>query len=313
MIKIQGKVLDLFTDRIWKIDISRCRGPYARLVRFTKLVRITLDTYSSNNLGFQCIALSYYVTLAVVPFLAFLLAVTDRLSLAGKLSDILHTIIPSNPEFIDLAMEKAGNIINVTHGGFLGTVSALTFVWTILWMMFQVERVFNNVWGIRKIPRKIYKRFGFHLLVLFISPFLVLLFGTGIAYYANLPDIVGIDVSNLTVLNRILGYLTFYVVAVFALSVMYKFIPAARVDYRCAFRASLVSALVFIVFQYLYLETQVFVAKWNAIYGVIAAIPLFLMWIKFSWQIILYGAELTYSFQNIDKYNVPDWDSESTL
>ena len=52
--------------------------------------------------------------------------------------------------------------------------------------------------------------------------------------------------------------------------------------------------------QYLYLETQVLVAKQNAIYGVLAAIPLFMIWLNLGWTIILYGAELSYSFQNVN-------------
>lgn len=44
---------------------------------------------------------------------------------------------------------------------------------------------------------------------------------------------------------------------------------------------------------------------------ILAAVPLFLIWLNFSWQIIIYGAQLTYSFQNVDKYNVSAWDTEA--
>ena len=53
--------------------------------------------------------------------------------------------------------------------------------------------------------------------------------------------------------------------------------------------------------QYLYLETQVMVAKQSAVYGVVAAIPLFMIWLNMGWTIILYGAELSYAFQNVVK------------
>ena len=67
--------------------------------------------------------------------------------------------------------------------------------------------------------------------------------------------------------------------------------------------------MVFIVFQYIYLELQVTVSRLNNIYGIIAALPFFLIWMNTSWQIIIYGAELTYGFQNVEKYNSHDWDS----
>ncbi len=70
------------------------------------------------------------------------------------------------------------------------------------------------------------------------------------------------------------------------------------------------SALVFVLYQNLYLEAQILVTRFNAVYGAIAAIPLFLIWINWSWQIIIYGAELTYGFQNVDSYHIPEWDDE---
>ena len=169
-------------------------------------------------------------------------------------------------------------------------------------MMFQVERVFNNVWGIRKIPRKFYTRIGYYILLTLLIPFIVLLFGTGLVFYTNITNLIGIDMSGIRGFSKFMGYSGFYILAVGLMSVMYKCIPATFVRYRYAIRASLFSALVFTLFQYLYLETQVFVARLNAVYGVIAAIPLFMMWLNFSWQIIIFGAQLCFGMQNIDTY-----------
>lgn len=299
-------ILDLFSPRLWTMDTEGTSLAWRRLVRFVKLVRLTINSFMENRMGFQCVALSYFITLAVVPFAAFLIAVTGGLGLEDKLSEILYKAIPNYPDLVSVVLNKSSNIIDMASRGGVGVISAFFFLWTILWMMFQVERVFNNVWGIRKIPRKIYKRFGFYLLVLILSPFLVLLFGTGIMYYTNLPNLIGLDLSDLKFLPVILGWVTFYVVSTFTISAMYKFIPAAEVRYSNALKAAMVASVFFCIFQYLYLETQVFVARLNAVYGVIAAIPLFLIWLNFSWQIIIYGAELSYSFQNVDTYGIPE-------
>ena len=300
----------MFTDRIWSLDankIALVSKSYARLVNFVKLIRITINTFAENRMGFQCVALSYFVALALIPLLAFLFAVTGGMGLSGYLDTLLLTLASDvDSDLLLLIKDKAANIINIAKSGGVGTISALTFLWTILWMMFQVERVFNNVWGIRKIPRKIYKRFGFYFLVLLLTPFIVVLFGMGIAYYINFPKYMGLDLSDLRFLPKMLGYIGFYVIATFTLSAMYKFIPATEVRYKYALASAAVSGLVFVLFQYLYLETQVFVARLNAVYGVLAAVPLFLIWLNFSWQIIIYGAELTYSFQNISNYGLKE-------
>ena len=176
-------------------------------------------------------------------------------------------------------------------------------------MMFQVERVFNNVWGISRIPRKIYKRFGYYILMLILIPLIIIIFGAGIAFYTNLPHLFGLDVSNLRFIIIFLGYVVLYCITVITLAAMYTFIPATKVYVKNAVKAASIDAVVFIVFQYIYLELQVTVSRLNNIYGIIAALPFFLIWMNTSWQIIIYGAELTYGFQNVEKYNSHDWDS----
>lgn len=309
--KTADKLKDLFSDRIWTLEPGKDDRVYAWLVRTWKIIRITFKTFTENRMGFQCVSLSYFITLALVPFLAFAFAITGGLGLDDKITQVLGMILPTHPEIVDMLAEKAGNILSSAQGGGLGLVSALMFLWAILWMMFQVERVFNNVWGILKIPRKLYKRFGFYFLVLFLAPFIVIIFGSGIVYATNMTDLFGLDMKEVRGLFKWIGYIVFYLILVGTLSVMYKYIPATFVNYRYAFWAALVTGLIFLLFQYLYLHTQMFVGRLSQAYGLLAAVPLFLIWLNFSWQIIIYGAQLTYSFQNVDKYKVSAWDNES--
>ena len=309
--KISDKITVLFTDRIWSLDTSGCSKAYASLVHLLKLALITINTFTQNKMGYQCIALSYFVMMALVPFVALLFALTGGLGLSDRISEVLYMIFPANPEFVSTMMEKANGLLDTAKGGGPGLISFLIFLWAIVWMMFQVETVFNNVWGIRKIPRKLYKRFGFYIIVLVLSPLLVFVFSAGIAFYANITNLFGLDLSNIRSITKMLGYLGFYTVSTLTFSAMFTYIPATKVKYRYGLQAAALTALVFVVFQYLYLETQMFIGKLSRAYGVIAAIPLFLIWLNYSWQIRIYGAELTYGFQNVDQYKVPEWDSEN--
>ena len=274
-----------------------------KLERLVKLIRVTFDSFAEHRMGFQCVALSYFVTLAIIPLVAFIFFVSNGLHLADKVFEILNTVLPNNLDLVNIAMEKAGNIIDAAQSGPVGIASALLFLWTIIWLMFQTERVFNNVWGIRKIPRKTYKRFGFYLGLLFLIPFLVIIFCYGIALYSNAVSLIGLKQESL---RRFVSWLLFYAITVFTLSAAFKYIPACLVQYRYALISALFSGAVFVVFQYLYLETQVFVTRLNTVYGVIAAIPLFLIWLNFSFQIVMYGAQLTYALQHVDDYKLDD-------
>lgn len=296
----------LFTDELWTLDTTDSTRAWKNLVRFVKLVRITFQTFAENRMGFQCVSLSYFCTLAIVPLMAVIFTVTGGLGLTDKLLEVLYQSIPANPELITMIMDKAVNIVDTAKSGVVGFIGALTFLWAVIWLMFQVERIFNNVWGIRKIPRKMYKRFSFYLIAILLIPFIVIVFGIGIVYYTNLTNLIGLDLGDVKHLPEFLGWVATYVVSVFTFSMMYKWIPAAKIRYVNAFKSALVSGLVFVLFQYIYLETQVFVSRLNDVYGVLAAVPLFLIWLNFSWQIIIYGAELTYSYENIDTYQITD-------
>ena len=297
----------LLTDRIWTFDFAELSKARQRMFKLFKLIRIVLEDFNKKRMGFQCVALSYFCALAFIPLLAVIFAVTGGLGLADKVMIFLRNALAGNAELIRMLGEKATNIIDVAKSGPVGWISAAMFLWTILWMMFQVERVFNNVWGVEKVPRKLYTRFSFYLLTMILLPFMLVIFGAGIVFYSDAFTLLGLDrVSEIRFLPKLLGWLGFFAVTVLTLSVMYKFIPAVPVRYRNALIAALVAGLFFVVFQFLYLQTQMFVSRLNGVYGTIAAVPLFLIWLNYSWQIVIYGAQLSFAIQNVNTYNLPD-------
>lgn len=306
--KIRILLKNLFSDQLWVMNVENLSKAKRNLVKFIKLTRITFDEFAENRMGFQCVALSYFVTLSIVPLAAFVFAVGDELGYHEKISSLLYSVLPNYPDLIDMLLDKASNIISAAQSGGVGLISALLFFWTVIWLMFQVERVFNNVWKIRKIPRKLYARFSFYIGMLILSPFIILIFGTGIALYTNFTGLIGMNVyiDELSSFITFLGWLVFYAISVLVISVMYKYIPATKVYYRHAFKSALISGLIFVTFQYLYLEAQIFMSRLNGVYGALAAIPLFLMWVNYSWQIIIYGEQLCYGMQNVDSYHIPE-------
>ncbi len=67
---------------------------------------------------------------------------------------------------------------------------------------------------------------------------------------------------------------------------------------------SLVAAILFEFLQWAYVSSQIGVAQYNKIYGSFAALPLFLVWVQYSWFVVLFGAELTFAHQNVDHYEL---------
>ena len=142
--------------------------------------------------------------------------------------------------------------------------------------------------------------------MLIIAPFVMIVFFSGNILYSHLLESIGLDPETFGIVKTLVSWTLFAVIATFTFSAMYKFIPNAEVRYGNALRAAIPAAIAFTVVNYMYLETQVFVTRLNAIYGVFAAVPLFMVWINVGWYLILIGSELSYAFQHVDNYNIDD-------
>ena len=299
------KIKNFLNEDIWKMELEELSKAKARFIKYMKILLITIRTFSTEKIGFQAVALSFFSTMSVVPFIAIVFAVTGGLGLAEKLEEFLYSYFENSQQVIDFIIGSARNIIDSSQGGGMGAVSALLFAWIVIWMMLSVERVFNNVWKVTT-NRNIFKRLSYIIAMLLIAPLVIMVFFSGTIFYSHALDFLGIDSEQLSNFKSILAWLIFGVVATFTFSAMYKFIPNAKVDYTNAIRAAVPAALAFTVMNYLYLETQVMVTRLNAVYGVFAAVPLFMIWMNVGWYIILIGSELSYAFQHVENYNIDD-------
>jgi membrane protein len=299
------KLKNFFKDDIWKIDHEELSRARARFIKYIKVMIITIKTFANERIGFQAVALSFFSTMSVVPFIAIMFAITGGLGLADKLKELLYSYFNNSQQTIDIILGFSGNIINEAQSSAVGLVSSLLFAFIVISMMLNVEKVFNNVWQVRK-ARNIFKRVSYVIVMLLLSPFVVMLFFTGSFIYSHALEFIGIDPEALGVFKTILAWLIFGVVATFTLSAMYKFLPNAKVDYGSALRAAIPAAIAFTTVQYMYLETQVFVTRLSTVYGAFAAVPLFMVWINIGWYIILIGAELSFAFQHVDSYNTEE-------
>lgn len=292
-------------DDIWELELEELSKARARFIKYLKVMMITIKTFSSEKIGFQAVALSFFSTMSVVPFVAVIFAITGGFGLADKLTEFLYGYFNNSQQIIDTILGFAQNIISTAQSSAMGLISALLFVWIVIWMMMNVERVFNNVWMVQK-SRNLLKRLSMIIAMLIVSPFVVMVFFGGSFVYSHALSYLGLDVESFSTYKAIITWTLFGAVAVFTFSAMYKFIPNSYVQYSNALRAAAFSGIAFTIMQYLYLETQVFVTRLNGIYGAFAAVPLFMVWINIGWFIILIGAELSYAFQHVDDYNLED-------
>ncbi len=296
------RIVRFFTHDIWLLnenDFSRWKG---RLVRDAKTVVLMMNTFIDQKIGYQVTALAYNSMLAVVPAIAIGIYLTDTIGLRDHFAQMLYSNLGES-EITEIILHAADNIVKTAESGLFGFISMATFVWIVISLMITVHQVFNNVWKVER-DSNLLRTIGVVMGITLLSPFVVMLFFSGSVLYSHVLTLLFPD--NLYLASHIRSFLTWLVfaaVAVGVLNLMYKFIPATKVHSRYSLKAALLSGIIFTGVQYLYLETQVMVAKQSAVYGVFAAIPLFMIWLNMGWSIVLYGAELSYAFQNVDQHS----------
>ena len=308
MKRLKGKTKKLksfFSEEIWDLEFEELSKAKARFIKYVKVAIITAKTYAQQKIGPLAVALSYLSVMALVPFLAIVFAITGGLGVDGLLKEFMYSNFSTNQGVIDTVLSFSQNIIDTARSGWMGFLNALLFLWIIYRLMAGVESAFNNVWKVNG-NRSLVRRLSYYLLILILSPFVILVLFSGSFVYTNLLEYMGLNIEEFTFIKKLLSWLLFVAVAALTFSAMYKFIPKYKVEYGVAFRAAVFAAVAFTGMQFLYLETQLLVTRLNGVYGTFAAIPLFMVWLNISWNIILMGAELSYAFQHVDNYNLDD-------
>ena len=298
------RIRDFFRDGIWDINTSDLGRVKAKVVRYIRIVILTAKNFSRQNVGQQAVALSFFTTMAFVPFLAVAFAISNYAGLGEYLRELIYDNF-GHDMIVDQILSFADNIITASQQDIYGIISSLIFLWMVIWLLSRVEWSFNRIWKVDR-NRILWKRVLAYILTMTASPFIIIVFLSVSLTITDGINTLGLEIPFLSTFSTFLIWLAFYVFMVIVLGVMYVLIPNARVRLLPALSAAAISSLAFTIVQYLYLETQMFVSRMNAVYGVFAAIPLFMVWLNIGWFIVLLGSELSYVFQNVDNYPLED-------
>lgn len=298
------RIRDFFRDGIWDINTSDLGRVKAKVVRYIRIVILTAKNFSRQNVGQQAVALSFFTTMAFVPFLAVAFAISNYAGLGEYLRELIYDNF-GHDMIVDQILSFADNIIAASQQDIYGIISSLIFLWMVIWLLSRVEWSFNRIWKVDR-NRILWKRILAYVITMAASPFIIMVFLSVALSISDGINTLGLEIPFLSSISTFLIWLTFFAFMIIVLTVMYILIPNARVRVLPAVSAAVISSLAFTVVQYLYLETQMFVSRMNAVYGVFAAIPLFMVWLNIGWFIVLLGSELSYVFQNVDNYPLED-------
>jgi membrane protein len=253
------------------------------------LVRFARRRLKEEKLPQLAGSLTFTTTLALVPLLTIVLAIFTTFPIFGHFRTALDSY------FVQTVMPKAiANTIlsNLTQFASkatrLSALGAVALLFTSTAMMNMIERAFNQIWRVRR-PRPLVQRVVIYWALVTLGP---LAFGLSLTLTSQLFLATGGLANAVPIIGAILTTLVSVALTTGAYTFLYMTVPNRYVDWRDAVWGGLVAALAFEIAKRMF---GLFIKQFPTyaiIYGALAALPLFLLWMYLSWLITLVGAVL---------------------
>ncbi|NLG34013.1 MAG: YihY family inner membrane protein [Lentisphaerae bacterium] len=283
---------------VWNLPGSE-KGSMSFVARLVRVGHLLFRGYIDDDLTIHASSLTFVTLTSLVPILAVGFALIRGL---GMGADQLATLaqmdwIEQMPEEFQAFVQQVLDLVNTTNFFALGWIGLFFFVLTAVLVLANVEKSFNRVWGVDK-TRSILRQITNYTSVLVLVPLLIGVAGGLKAQLAISETFFQVDV------NAWVQNLVSFAILWLAIGFLYVFVPNTRVRMRPALVSSLITTVVFLGWMRVFTVMQVGVARYNAIYGAFAAVPVFLFWMYVTWVILLLGAELTFAMQNSDTFQL---------
>ncbi len=291
-----SEILTYFTDTIFRRDIHEWKNPVIRwFVQQYRLLFYTARGLLEHGTLIRSAALTFYTLMSLVPIIAVVFAVVKGFGLANDLIQNLYGLFPQNPDIVDYLVDFAEKALARTQGGVVAAVALVMLFWAVIRVFSSIESAFNNIWEV-KVERSITRQYTDYIAVVMITPILWIV-ANAVGNFAG--QLLGYhDGWVFALLTRLASMAVIWVMFTF----LYMVIPNAKVRFRSALMAGIVAGTAFLLFQWGYLYIQRWMTSYNAIYGSFAALPLLLIWMQTSWEILLFGGELSFAYQNIARF-----------
>ena len=270
-------------------------------VRIIKTINLTVQAFLNRDLQIKSMAITYQTVFAMVPALALLLAISKGFGFQEIVEKELYTYFPSQSKALGTALGFVDSYMAEASSGILVGVGLIVLLWTLISLLSNIEDAFNNIWDI-KAGRTTIQKIKDYIAIFLLIPILMIL-SSGISIFMSSTVMAAVPFAFMTPMVNALMELTPLVLTWAAFTLCFWLIPHTQVEFKFAAISGAFCAVAFEVLQLLFLHGQIYVSKYNAIYGSFAFLPLMLIWLQLSWLLLLSGCGLTYSLQNVFSYN----------
>ena len=222
-------------------------------------------------------------------------ATSDHVS--RRVTAALNSRSLSVEEWIHGMIEKADSTVSFKA---IGVVGVATLIYAALAMLIEIERAFNQIYRVprgRSLTRRVMNYWALLTLGSFglMATFYV---GAKFEHWADhAAESHGWIVGSSAVTVELIGYAITVVISTLMITLVYQTVPNTRVKPMSALLGALLAALLWEAGKFGFAQYVAYSKGYARIYGAVALIPLFLLWVYYTWLIVLFGLEVTYQLQ----------------
>jgi membrane protein len=270
------------------------------LQRFGRYLRRLVREFQRDQCPIRAASLAFTTLLALVPLFALLFSLVSAL---GTFSEVLENLqsflfqqlVPTSQEEIMAYIQRF-----VENTRALGVVGLLFFLITAVFLLNTIQSTFDALWGSRTQKNSL-RRLATYVSVLIVGSFL---FSIGLNLAGMFRTLLGGQTvedigKTLTVLTGILPSIFIFL----ALLLMIQLIPSGRVRFFSALIGAAVGAVLWEAARRIFFYWITYVIRLSIVYGSLAVIPIFLIWLYVAWTIVLFSLEVAF----VHQHRQPGW------
>jgi len=292
--ELRERALRYLEHDIWRRN--QRSSAWGRLGRHVlQLAVLVAQGVERNQTLLRASALTYFSMLSLIPLLALAIGLVEAF---GASQAVIHLVVQQIATVNEQAGQWIGERVQTISFASLGAVGGVTLFVTTVLAISSVERALNQIWGVDK-QRPLVRRFPDYLAVLVVGPLLLaaaISLDTSLRGEAIVKHLLSRPI--LLALYHQAPTLIFWA----AFTFLYWFMPNTKVRIGPALMGGALAGVLFALVQWGYVAFQVGAARASALFGSFAALPILLVWIYFSWAIVLLGAELAFAQQNLASF-----------
>ena len=274
------------------------------LIKQLRILLLATRGFGQDQCPLRASALTFYSILSIVPVVAMAFGIAKGFGFQEMLENQLMEKFSGQEDVMIRVVDFAHSLLENTKGGMIVGIGIIVLLWTVIKLLAHIEGSFNDIWEVKK-SRSYGRKFSDYLSIMLISPLLIIISSsatvfitTKIALITEKVALIGMFSPMIFFMLKLIPYCLMWILFIFT----YILMPNTKVNFSAGFIGGIIAGTIFQAAQLAYILFQVGVAKYNAIYGSFAALPLFLIWMQLSWLIVLFGAEISFSYQYVDTY-----------